>query len=82
MSESIIVSYDFNKDGKDEAVIIVARNRNDKYDIINVIQGKEAIELYAELMGHRKNHSEDDDVAKDNSLTKFARPRMATLPRE
>lgn len=54
MSESIIVSYDFNKDGKDEAVIIVARNRNDKYDIINVIQGKEAIELYAELMGLRK----------------------------
>lgn len=58
MHGSLIIGYDFSN--KDDGVLIVGRkNQNQEVDIINAFQGKEAANIFAQLIT-KKNGGETD----------------------
>lgn len=58
MYGSLIIGYDFSN--KDEGVLIVGRKtQNQEVDIINAFQGKEAANIFAQLIA-KKNGGETD----------------------
>ena len=52
VEDSLILSIDISK--KDESTIVVGRNINGRYEIINTILGEEAEKLYYSLIGKDK----------------------------
>ena len=47
INESVIVSVDIHS--SDRAIMIIGSQKNNKMDIVNAIQGEEAIELWERL---------------------------------
>lgn len=49
-SDVLLVGFDFTK-GRDKTTVLVGRKRpNDVVDVINIIQGATAMELYEQLV--------------------------------
>lgn len=53
---SLIVSWDFSH-GKDEGILLVGKQENQKVTIINAFQGKDATEIYEKLTTVKKKEN-------------------------
>lgn len=53
---SLIVSWDFSH-GKDERILLVGKQENQKVTIVNAFQGKDAIEIYEKLTTVKKKEN-------------------------
>lgn len=56
MSGSVVVSWNFPKDDKDNAILLVGRmNGKRQMEVINAFQGEKAIELLDKIITVRKD---------------------------
>lgn len=51
---SVIVSWDFSHE-KDKGILLIGERKDEHVDIVNVFQGKEAMDIYKKLTT-RKQH--------------------------